>query len=126
MWLALLPTLVALAAFTVMAPPFAAAEGRARVAQAAAAPEPLVQSEGGQRARAQLRPRPRSQARPRARIWVYSRYPYRRTHSIYPLPYPIEYPGPNAVRQCVNNYVVELRPSGDVVVPRTRCWWAPG
>ena len=40
------------------------------------------------------------------------------------VPYPIESPGPGAVRQCVANYVQEFRPSGTVIVPRMRCWWA--
>lgn len=28
-------------------------------------------------------------------------------------------------RQCVDWHVIEHRPSGDTVVPRTRCQWAP-
>jgi hypothetical protein len=36
------------------------------------------------------------------------------------------YPGPNAVRQCVSWLATEHRPSGTVVVPRMRCWWARG
>lgn len=120
---------VAFGAMVLTATPGAAApEGRIRLAQAASEPESLARPR--QRAQAQARPRSRAQAhpaaRPRAQIRVYSRYPYRRYHSIYPVPYPIEYPGPNAVRQCASRYQVEFRPSGDVVVPRMRCWWAPG
>ncbi len=63
--------------------------------------------------------------RSRPVIRVTPRYPYRTFHSAYPLPYDIEYPGPNAVRHCVNRYVTEARPSGPVIVPRMRCWWAP-
>jgi len=65
-----------------------------------------------------------SRARPQLRI--NPRYPYRRFHSFYPLPYPIEYPGPNAVRQCADRYVVEYRPSGTVIVPQMRCRWVSG
>jgi hypothetical protein len=104
-------------ALLVAVPPAAAApEGRVQLAQAS--PE-LGQPR--QRTRAA-----RSATPPRARIRVHPRYPYRRFHSIYPLPYPIEYPGPHAVRRCTSHYEVERRPSGDVVVPRMRCWWAPG
>jgi hypothetical protein len=70
---------------------------------------------------AQSRPR---RARPQLR--VVPRYPYRRYHSPYPIPYDFEYPGPNAVRQCVDWYATEHRASGTVIVPRMRCWWAPG
>lgn len=59
----------------------------------------------------------------RPQVRVQPRYPYRRYHAVYPLPYDIEYPGPNGVRQCVNRYVTERRPSGNVIVPHTRCWW---
>jgi hypothetical protein len=52
------------------------------------------------------------------------RYPYRSSNLPYPVPYPVEFPGPGAVRQCVANYVQEFRPSGTVIVPRMRCWWA--
>jgi hypothetical protein len=40
--------------------------------------------------------------------------------------YPRYYPGPNAVRDCVANYVQEDRPSGTVIVPRMHCVWRPG
>lgn len=84
----------------------------------AGAPEPLVH---GRR-----QARPRAQARVRPQIRVQPRYLYRRWHSPYPLPYATEFPGPYAVRHCVNRYVAERRPSGTVIVPRLRCWWAPG
>ncbi len=64
--------------------------------------------------------------RARTRVRVQPIYPYRRYHSIYPVPYPIEYPGPNAKRECVARYVEEHRPSGTVVVPRMNCWWVRG
>jgi hypothetical protein len=116
MRLLLMASVMALGALMLGVPPApAAAEGRVLLAQASE-PE-LVQS---RRARA-----PRVTSRPRARILVTPRYPYRRYHSIYPLPYPIEYPGPNAVRHCTAHYEVERRLSGDVVVPRMNCWWAP-
>ena len=116
MRLALLSAVAAFgAALLVMAPAAVSAEP-VRLAQAGD-PQPLVRS--GRRA-----DRPR--ARARARILVTPRYPYRRYHSIYPIPYPIEYPGPNAVRHCVDWYVAEYRPSGTVITPRMRCWWAPG
>jgi hypothetical protein len=62
--------------------------------------------------------------RTRPRIRVYPRYPRRPSSTLYPLPYGVDYPGPNAVRQCVSRLVTEYRPSGTVIVPRMRCWWA--
>jgi hypothetical protein len=62
--------------------------------------------------------------RTRPRIRIYPRYPRRPYTTLYPLPYGIDYPGPNAVRQCVSRLVPEYRPSGTVIVPRMRCWWA--
>ncbi len=44
----------------------------------------------------------------------------------YPRPGYYSYPGPNAVRQCVDWYVTEYRPSGAVVTPQMRCRWVPG
>jgi len=63
---------------------------------------------------AQARPRPRIRVRPRS--WS--------TPPIYPSPAPYNYPGPNAVRECRDWLAVEHRPSGTVLVPRQRCWWA--
>lgn len=60
----------------------------------------------------------------RPRIRVYPRYPRRPYTTLYPLPYGVDYPGPRAVRQCVSRLVPEYRPSGTVIVPRMRCWWA--
>lgn len=76
-------------------------------------PEPLVQNA-----------RPPRAARARPRIRVHPRYPYRSYHTLYPPPYDAEYPGPNAVRRCTSRLVTEHRPSGTVIVPRMRCWWA--
>jgi hypothetical protein len=92
-----------------VAPGIAAPQHSIVLAQAAGQAEPLI------------RKRTR-RARPRLR--VNPRYPYRRYHSEYPIPYTYEFPGPNAVRQCVSRYVKERRPSGTVIVPRMRCWWA--
>jgi len=33
-------------------------------------------------------------------------------------------PSGRLYRQCTDWHVIEHRPSGDTVVPRTRCWWA--
>ena len=50
-------------------------------------------------------------------------YPYRNFSTAYPLPYPVEYPGLNAARECRTRYVEDHRPSGTVIVPRVQCWW---
>ena len=85
-------------------------------------------SEYGAATAAEVSAQSRARARPRARtrVLVYPRYPYRNFHTFYPLPYPVEYPGPGAVRHCASNLVQEYRPSGTVIVPRMRCWWARG
>jgi hypothetical protein len=88
---------------------------------AVAAPDKIImaqaQSLTGQSTR-------QSSRRARPQVRVTPRYPYRTYHSVYPVPYAVEYPGPNGVRHCVNRYVAERRPSGTVMVPRMRCWWA--
>jgi hypothetical protein len=89
----------------------AAAPGAAQQAGQAAEPETLV------------RQPPRHT---RSRITVQPRYPYRRYHSLYPPPYDVEYPGPNAKRDCAVRYVTEYRQSGTVVVPRMNCRWVRG
>ena len=61
--------------------------------------------------------------RARTRLRVRPLYPYRHYHSLYPVPYDIEYPGPNGKRDCVDAYVIEHRLSGTVLVPRMRCRW---
>jgi hypothetical protein len=66
--------------------------------------------------------RPRT-VRPRTRIRVAPIYPYRTFSTDYPVPYEYEYPGPRGVRQCSSKLVQENRPSGQVIVPRMRCWW---
>jgi len=63
---------------------------------------------------------------PRARLRVRPLYPYRATHSFYPPPFDVDYPGPNAHRECTVAYVTERRPSGPVVTPRMNCRWVPG
>jgi hypothetical protein len=62
--------------------------------------------------------------RTRPRIRINPRYPRRPYPTLYPLPYGIDYPGPNAVRQCASRLVPEYRPSGTVIVPRMWCRWA--
>lgn len=125
-----LPAVVAFAAALLVGAPQGLAQPQpgdagARTAPAAGTPEPLVE----ERARPS---RPRvQQARPQARrarprVRVQPRYPHRRWHSPYPLPYAFEYPGPYAKRHCVNRYVTEYRASGAVVVPRMRCRWVGG
>jgi hypothetical protein len=44
----------------------------------------------------------------------------------YPRPGYYSWPGPNAVRQCVDWYATEYRPSGAVITPQMRCRWVPG
>lgn len=84
---------------------------------AAETAQPSAGTQGATDLSAQSRPR----ARTRIRVQKY--YPYRRWHALYPLPYDIEYPGPNARRDCSVRYVQEYRPSGTVIVPRMNCWW---
>jgi hypothetical protein len=69
---------------------------------------------------------PQRARRAKTRILIRKTYQYRHTHSIYPVPYRFDYPGPNAKRECVARYVEEHRPSGTVVTPRMRCWWVRG
>ena len=69
---------------------------------------------------------PGKPSRARTRVLIRPAYPYRPYHSLYPLPYGIDYPGPNARRVCSGGLVTEYRPSGAVVVPRLRCRWARG
>src|SRR5262245_15638250 len=42
---------------------------------------------------------------------------------VYPRPYPYEWPGPGATRECVGWLAPEVRPSGTVIVPHRRCVW---
>jgi hypothetical protein len=63
--------------------------------------------------------------RPRTRITVRA-YPYRTYSTTFPVPYPVEYPGPGYVRQCSSRLVTENRVAGPVIYPRMRCWWEPG
>jgi len=41
----------------------------------------------------------------------------------FPRPYPYEWPGPFATRDCIAWLAAEARPSGPVVVPHRRCRW---
>lgn len=45
---------------------------------------------------------------------------------VYPRPYPYEWPGPGATRECVGWLAPEARPSGTVIVPHRRCVWRQG
>lgn len=44
----------------------------------------------------------------------------------YPRPGYYSWPGPGAVRHCVDWYATEYRPSGTVLTPQTRCRWVRG
>jgi hypothetical protein len=57
--------------------------------------------------------------RPRVRVTPPAAYDY-------PRPGPYAWPGPGAVRQCVDWYATEYRPSGLVVTPQMRCRWVRG
>jgi hypothetical protein len=83
-------------------------------------PESQVQTE------ALAPPEHRPRSGPRTRLRVRPAYPYRHYHSVYPVPYRFDYPGPNAKRECVARYVQEFRPSGTVIVPRMNCRWVRG
>ena len=71
--------------------------------------------------------------RPRTRITVYPRGVYPRLigpryfgFDEFPRPYPYDWPGPFAKRDCVGWLAWQRRPSGPVVVPQRRCWWVFG
>lgn len=71
-------------------------------------------------------PQPKPMRRAKTKLQVRPIYPYRRYHSVYPVPYSFDYPGPNAKRECLDRYVTEHRPSGTVIVPHMRCRWVRG
>jgi hypothetical protein len=60
------------------------------------------------------------------RIDVYPWVRSGRRIDLYPRPYPFEWPGPNAQRECIAWLAPEARLSGPVIVPRQRCWWVGG
>ena len=93
---------------------------------ASAGAAPGAAQSASERVTAERRVRRRASRRARTRLRVRPIYPYRHYHSLYPLPYDIEYPGPNGKRECVDAYVTEHRPSGTVIVPRMRCRWVRG
>lgn len=64
-----------------------------------------------------------AQARQRPRVRV---TPDRPAAYDYPRPGDYSWPGPGAVRQCVDWYAIEHRPSGTVVTPQMRCRWVRG
>jgi hypothetical protein len=100
--------------------------GAALMGPAPASAAPLKKSTSASTAVTDISAQSRTR-RPRTQLTIRPRgYPYRTFHSPYPLPYDIEYPGPNATRQCVARLVQEARPSGTVIVPRMQCWWVPG
>jgi hypothetical protein len=46
-------------------------------------------------------------------------------HRIRPIATRLEvYPSSRQVRRCVDWYAIERRPSGEVLTPHMRCWWA--
>ena len=63
------------------------------------------------------------QERVRPRVRVYSDQP---AAFDYPRPGDYSWPGPGAVRHCVDWYATEYRPSGMVVTPQMRCRWVRG
>jgi hypothetical protein len=66
-------------------------------------------------------PETRQARRPLRRVPIYPRREGIPEQGVYP-----HYdPGPNAIRDCVANYVQEARPSGTVIVPRMHCYWRP-
>ena len=71
-------------------------------------------------------PLPLPSRRAKTKLRVQPIYPQRHYHSLHPVPYRFDYPGPNAKRQCLDAYVTEHRPSGTVIVPRMRCRWVRG
>jgi hypothetical protein len=105
----LVATIVVALSFGLLAEPCLAQSGAPRVGAGSTADAP-----------------PRQARRPKTRLLVRPVYPYRHFHSVYPVPYRYEYPGPNAKRECVARYVEEHRPSGTVVTPRMHCWWVRG
>jgi len=58
------------------------------------------------------------QERPRIRVRPREPMAYE-----FPRPDTYSWPGPGAVRQCVDWYATEYRPSGIVVTPQMRCRW---
>lgn len=62
-----------------------------------------------------------SRQRPRVRV-----YPNQPAAFDYPRPDDYSWPGPGAVRHCVDWYATEYRPSGTVVTPQMRCRWVRG
>ncbi len=64
-----------------------------------------------------------SQTRQRPRIRIQREQP---PAWDYPRPGDYAWPGPGAVRQCVDWYATEHRPSGTVITPQMRCRWVRG
>jgi hypothetical protein len=64
-----------------------------------------------------------SQTRQRPRVRVTPNQP---AAYDYPRPGDYSWPGPGAVRQCVDWYATEYRPSGTVITPQMRCRWVRG
>jgi hypothetical protein len=64
-----------------------------------------------------------SQNRQRPRIRVTPNQP---AAYDYPRPDDYSWPGPGAVRHCVDWYATEYRPSGTVITPQMRCRWVRG
>ena len=101
------------------------------VLQAPAAAAPRSTSVQNAGASADVTSQRRRVRRPPLRIEVYPRGipligPPGQGFDIYPRPYPYDWPGPNAHRECVAGLATEARLSGTVIVPRLRCRWVPG
>jgi hypothetical protein len=94
--------------------------------EAVAAPKAAVPQAAGEAAVSDLSTQRRRVRRARLRIDVYPWVRSGRRIDIYPRPYPFEWPGPNAQRECVAWLAPEARLSGPVIVPRQRCRWVGG
>ena len=122
-WIAALATLGLMGLGTCVDTAFAAPRGAA-APRRAAPPTATAQQGPASDLSSQRRLR-----RSPVRITVYPRGligPRTRDFDVYPRPYPYDWPGPFAKRDCIAWLAAQARPSGPVVVPRQRCRWIPG
>lgn len=68
----------------------------------------------------------KQKARTPTRIVVRPAQYYRYDSTEFPRSDNLGFPGRSAVRQCASWLAAEHRPSGAVVMPHMRCWWARG
>ncbi len=68
----------------------------------------------------------RAQNRAPTRLVVRPAHYYRYDSTEFPRSDNLGFPGRSAVRQCSSWLAAEHRPSGAVVTPHMRCWWARG